>query len=228
MFTFVIVGFDLDARNQNQDSSKVKITLDDIIDQINERIEKRIKKARRKLELKVSSKQFIQAQEKTFMGENMEVKIPFQDCIEVQFGNDGNIECFKLRKNLTRLAAEKDESNMLEIIKNFEFTISTLNESLFLKEKVDHSTKLVQTDSQKPALLTFVKQLVSEFESYDGNDQDRLEIQEELKNYNEIEMLNCEITKLKNLDDKPMTLKELMFSFFEYAKQKAISISYHK
>ena len=118
-------------------------------------------------------------------------------------------------------------SNSESIIKNFEFTISKLNESLFLKEKVDHSAKHVQTDTQKPALLTFVKQLVSEFESYDGNEQDRLDIQEELKNYNEVEMLNCEITKLKS-DDKPMTLKELMFSFFEYAKQKAISISYHK
>ena len=201
--------------------------MDDVIEQINQRIEKRVKKARKKLERKVSSKEFNQAKEKVFMGENMDVKIPFQDCIEVQFGSDGNIECFKLRKNLTRLAAEKEETKMLEIIKNFEFTISKLNESLFLKEKVDHSTKHVQTDTQKPALLTFVKQLVSEFESYDGNEQDRLDIQEELKNYNEVEMLNCEITKLKS-DDKPMTLKELMFSFFEYAKQKAISISYHK
>ena len=39
--------------------------------------------------------------------------------------------------------------------------------------------------------------------------------------------MNLEVTKLKSSNERAMTMKELMFSFFEYAKQKAISLSYH-
>lgn len=34
----------------------------------------------------------MKAKENIFMGENMDAKVPFQDCIEVQFGEIGNIE----------------------------------------------------------------------------------------------------------------------------------------
>lgn len=94
------------------------------------------------------------------MGEDMNAKIPFQDCIEVQFGENGNIEYFKLRKNLTRLAAEKNEIEMIEMIKNFEYSISLLNKALNLSEKKEFINDFAQTDPQKPILLTFMKQLV--------------------------------------------------------------------
>lgn len=126
------------------------------------------------------------------------------------------------------MAAEKNEFELIELIKNFEFSISQLNDSLFIKEKKEYKIATSQTDSQKPAMLTFLKQLVADFESYDGNEQDRIEIENELRNYSEIEMLNCPLTKMANYQERQMTLKEMLFSFFEYSKQKAISIAYHR
>ena len=40
----------------------------------------------------MSSKEVVKAQANIFMGEDMNAKVPFQDCIEVQFGEEGNIE----------------------------------------------------------------------------------------------------------------------------------------
>lgn len=168
------------------------------------------------------------AQSNIFMGEDMNAKIPFQDCIEVQFGEDGNIECFKLRKNLTKLAAEKSETEIVSLLRNFEYSISQLNQALFLKEKRDFVSKPTQTESPKPVLATFMKQLLADFESYDGGEAERAQIESELTHYSEMDLLNTEVTRITNNNNKLMTLKELMFSLFEYAKQKAISLSYHR
>ena len=78
----------------------------------------------------------------------MAAKIPFQDCIEVQFGEDGNIEWFKLRKNLTRLAIEKNSAQALQLIKNFEYSVEQLNQALFLKEKREIKVRSTQTETK--------------------------------------------------------------------------------
>jgi hypothetical protein len=176
----------------------------------------------------MSTNELTSAQENIFMGEDMNAKIPFQDCIEVQFSEEGNIEWFKLRKNLTKLAALKEELNIVELIKNFEYSISLLNQALFLKEKKEFKNSNSQTETPKPVLLSFLKQLLADFESYDGGEEEKEMIQDELAHFTEIDLLNAEVTKIKGNDDNLMTFKELMFSLFEYAKQKAISINYHK
>ena len=108
----------------------------------------------------MTSNKLEEVKENIFMGEDMNAKVPFQDCIEVQFSENGNIEYFKLKKNLTRLAAEKNEIEMVEIIKNFEYSISQLNQALNLSIKKEFSNISMQTESQKPILLTFMKQLL--------------------------------------------------------------------
>lgn len=117
---------------------------------------------------------------------------------------------------------------MVEVIKNFEYSISMLNQALFLKEKKEFKNSNTQTETQKPVLLGFLKQLLADFESYDGGEEEKAIIQEELENFTELDLLNAEVTKIKGNDENLMTFKELMFSLFEYAKQKAISINYHK
>lgn len=57
-----------------------------------------LNKTKKKRKAKESEKEVIApgkfggAKEGIFMGENMNAKIPFQDCIEVQFNEDGNIQ----------------------------------------------------------------------------------------------------------------------------------------
>lgn len=158
----------------------------------------------------------------------MNAKIPFQDCIEVQFGEEGNIECFKLRKNLTRLAIEKDGDNALQMIKNFEYSINELNKALSMKVNKEFKESSTQATDQEQILLGFLKDLLADFESYDGGNDERKQIQKELKNYSEEDLLSTECTRITGSDDNLMTFRELLFSLFEYAKQKAISISYRK
>lgn len=68
------------------------MTIDDVIDKINTKLQKKAKKQKKKDAKKVSTTDVSAIQENVFMGEDMNAKIPFQDCIEVQFGEDGNIE----------------------------------------------------------------------------------------------------------------------------------------
>lgn len=214
--------------NETKDPRK-KVTIDDIVDHINQKQEKKITKTKKKAVRKGTSTDLNKYQEQNiFMGEDMNAKVPFQDCIEVEFDENGSVKCFKLRKNLTRLAAEKDEANMIQIIKNFEFSIAQLNQALFMKEKKEFKSSNTQTETVKPVLLSFLKQLLADFESYDGGEEARLDIEKELKNYTEYDLLNTEVTRITDTNDNLMTFKELMFSLFEYAKQKAISISYHR
>lgn len=213
--------------NEKRDPKK-KITVEDVIDKINEKLEKKAVKKKKKIQRKGTSGDLVKAQQNIFMGEDMNASVPFQDCIEVQFGEYGNIECFKLRKNLTRLAAEKNEENVVDIIKNFEYSIDQLNKALFLNEKKEFTTGVTQTENEKPILLSFLKQLLSHFESFDGGEEERVQIENGLKHYSEYELLNTEVTRITDNDNKLMTFRELMFSLFEYAKEKAISINYHR
>ncbi|CAI2359557.1 unnamed protein product [Moneuplotes crassus] len=209
-------------------NSKKKVTVDDVLEKINEKVTKKVKKKSKKVQKKVSAQELIKAQENIFMGEDMNAKIPFQDCIEVQFGEEGNIECFKLRKNLTRLAIEKNQENAIEMIKNFEYSIDQLNQALSIKKKKEFKASTTQTSTQKPVLLGFMKQLLSEFESYDGGEKEKKEIEKELQSYGEEDLLATECTRITDSEDHLMTFKELLFTLFEYAKQKAISIAYRK
>lgn len=63
-----------------------------MIDQINTKLVKKVKKQLKKVKKKMSTNELTSAQENIFMGEDMNAKIPFQDCIEVQFSEEGNIE----------------------------------------------------------------------------------------------------------------------------------------
>lgn len=65
--------------------------MEDVIDHINDKLEKKVKK-KKKVEKKLSGTELASAQANIFMGEDMNAMIPFQDCIEVQFGEEGNIE----------------------------------------------------------------------------------------------------------------------------------------
>ena len=47
---------------------------------------------RNKVQRKGTTSELVAAQADIFMGEDMNAKIPFEDCIEVQFGEQGNIE----------------------------------------------------------------------------------------------------------------------------------------
>lgn len=129
---------------------------------------------------------------------------------------------------MTRLAAEKNEMKVMDMIKNFEYSIAQLNQALSLTERKEFKAGVTQTETEKPILLTFLKQLLADFESYDGGEEERLHIEEELKDYSEFELMNTEVTKINAKGDRLMTFKEFMFSLFEYAKQKAISITYHQ
>jgi len=128
---------------------------------------------------------------------------------------------------LTKLAALKNEFDIVELIKNFEYSISQLNQALHLKEKREFTNSITQTETQKPVLLSFLKQLLADFENFDGGESERQDIEDELKSFTETELLNTDVTRIAGTDDENMTFKELMFSLFEYAKQKAISINYH-
>ena len=97
-----------------------------------------------------------------------------------------------------------------------------------MKEKKDYKNGSSQTDSPKPVLASFLKQLLADFENYDGGEDERVQIEQELKNYSDVELLNTEVTRITGPNSHLMTLKELLFSLFEYAKQKALSLSYHR
>lgn len=85
--------------NEQKDPKK-KVTIEDVIEKINAKVIERAEKIKKQanLDKKATSNKLEELKENIFMGEDMNAKVPFQDCIEVQFSDDGNIECFKLRK----------------------------------------------------------------------------------------------------------------------------------
>jgi hypothetical protein len=120
---------------------------------------------------------------------------------------------------------KNNEFQAIEMLKNSVYAVMRLNESLLLNDRKEFKVAHTQTEVDKPVLATFLKQLIADLESFDGGDFEKEEIEEELQNYSESELLNLDIEKFKGPDNNSLQLKEVMFSFFEYAKQKAISLS---
>lgn len=52
---------------------------------------------------------------------------------------------------------------MVELIKNYEYSISQLNQALNVSVKREFNNEFTQTEAQKPLLLTFMKQLVGNY-----------------------------------------------------------------
>lgn len=66
------------------------------------------------------------------------------------------------------------------MVKNFEYTIVNLNQNLVLKEKKEFIHSNDQTEPTKTILLTFLKQLVADFESFEGGEEHKQEIEDEI------------------------------------------------